>query len=152
VPGPAPTPHARRRNSRPGVTRLPAGGRPGKPPEWPLLTRPREQAQADAELELWRRLWALPQAIAWEHDRVHREVAMYCRHSVVAEGDSLSAYKAASEARQLADRLGLTPMSLRRLMWEITDDEVGQAREQRGTPTVAKTDARERFRAVDGGA
>jgi hypothetical protein len=34
------------------------------------------------------------------------------------------------EARQLGDRLGLTPLALLRLRWEITEDEVGQRRQE----------------------
>lgn len=162
MPGPPPKhPSQRvRRNSAPGLTPLPAAGRPGAPPEWPLgedivtrakveaaeakvealesrmaegasvessLARARERAailskvveiQRDRELALWRELWATPQAVQWERLRWTREVAAYARWKVLAESGDLNAAK---EARQLADRLGLTPLALLRLRWEIVD-------------------------------
>jgi Na+/glutamate symporter len=48
--------------------------------------------------------------VAWEQDVAHRSVALFCRASIVAE---VSAdYKAMSEARQLGDRLGVTPLAM----------------------------------------
>src|SRR5215216_5569671 len=91
MPGPAPNPNARHRQggrptARTSVLRLPAGGRPGAPPKWPLLTVPAAiEHLVETEQVLWAQLWAMPQAVAWEHDRVHREVAMYCRQSLLAE-------------------------------------------------------------------
>lgn len=55
--GPAPNPNAIRRNARTGVIVLPAAGRPGDPPKWPLPTNPRLTAKIEgleeeiAELE-----------------------------------------------------------------------------------------------------
>jgi hypothetical protein len=125
--------------------RLPAEGRKGPPPPWPLVAPARSADVAFAERELWAALWHTPQAVAWERMGAQREVAMYCRWSTLAEtGDP----KAASESRLQADRLGLTPMSLRRLLWEITTDEVAEQRATRSTaPTVAKR--KPRIRAVD---
>jgi predicted ArsR family transcriptional regulator len=65
-------------------------------------------------------------------------VARYCRVVLVAEGLNKDAL---AEARQLEDRLGLTPKSMRMLLWEIVADEVGQRRE-------AASGARGRIRAV----
>jgi phage terminase small subunit len=50
---------------------------------------------------------------------------------------------ALSEARQLEDRLGLTPKAMRMLMWQVAPDEVAEKREQ--APTES---ARGRIRAV----
>lgn len=168
MPGPAPDPNAIRRNLRPNGSSLPAEGRLGDPPPWPLLddvvaqvtkrladdkaefvrdqindcTDGRTARKLERELDnairtasvieaqtaqaaliedtLWRELWATPQAVAWERLRWTREVAQYVRWKVKAEQGDLDASK---EARQLADRLGLTPMSMLRLRWSIDDGE-----------------------------
>lgn len=41
MPGPPPNPNAIRRNARVGLTRLPAGGRTGRTPKWPLPVNPK---------------------------------------------------------------------------------------------------------------
>lgn len=144
---PPPNPNARRRNVRVGLVRLPAEGRRGKVPPWPLLAPAKSQEVSTAERALWAHLWTTPQAVAWERLGTHREVAMYCRWSILAEaGDN----RAASESRLQADRLGLTPMSMRRLMWEITADEVAEQRAERSTPAAAKR-KRPNIRVVDTG-
>lgn len=158
--GPAPNPNRRRRNATVPMVPLPADGRDGPLPEWPLgadivtraklrvaadkvedleyqsgeglpvehkLTRARERLaelqavvdiQYDRELELWRQLWTTPQAVQWERLRWEREVAQYTRWKVLGESGDLNAAK---EARQLSDRIGLTPLALLRLRWEIVD-------------------------------
>ncbi|MFJ4418278.1 hypothetical protein [Streptomyces sp. NPDC088925] len=191
--GPPPSGNARRRNATVAMTRLPASGRQGEPPRWPLLddivtaakrdmarrtadelelallepdltgrakaTAQRKldaaqstatildkqiEAQAAVEAELWVELWALPQAVAWERLGWTREVAQYVRWKVKAELGDLDASK---EARQLADRLGLSPLAMLRLRWEITADEVGEQRQAR--TTRAKKSARDRLKVVD---
>ncbi|MGN7137244.1 hypothetical protein [Streptomyces pseudogriseolus] len=175
------------------MTKLPAEGRKGRPPKWPLsddvvLTARRDLAQrkaddlelallepdltgrakaaaekkADAareaalilqmqleaqqrtEAELWRELWKTPQAVMWGRLSWTREVAQYVRWKSRAEAGDLDAAK---EARQLADRLGLTPLSLLRLRWEIATDEVAETRRARATEAKATT--RRRLRVVD---
>lgn len=80
-----------------------------------------EQA-TDLETSLWSGLWSTPQAVIWEEAHAHREVAQYVRWKVRAEQGDL---KAASEARQLSDRLGLNPLALMRLRAEVEHaDEV----------------------------
>lgn len=113
-----------RRNPRIGVVWLPAGGRPGKPPAWPLPGK-----LSAAEREAWAQLWATPQAHAWEQlgGTWTRTVARYCRLMVRAEaGDSYAALHAQTTA--LEDRLGLTPKSMRLLLWQIAPDEVEEKR------------------------
>ncbi|HEV2778556.1 MAG TPA: hypothetical protein VGX25_04075 [Actinophytocola sp.] len=110
------------------------------------------EAAAEQEAALWRELWATPQAVAWERLRWTREVAQYVRWKVRAEQGDLDAAK---EARQLADRLGLNPLALLRLRWEITTDEVGERRhDQAQTKSSAGSAAARRrgLKAVDGGA
>jgi hypothetical protein len=169
--GPAPKPSGQRsrRNATIAMTRLPAGGRKGRIPNWPLIddvrkaalldvaegtiTRLREElrdpelygaarasrerklqaaevevavltrqlaAQRGLETKLWREVWKTPQAVAWERLGWTREVAQYVRWKVLAE---LGDMDAAKEARQLSDRLGLTPLALLRLRWEVVPDE-----------------------------
>lgn len=130
---------------------LPAKGRKGDTPEWPLALA-KDEDVAEREWSLWVELWCTPQAVAWERERATREVAMYCRWSVKAEKADRDA---ASEARQLADRLGLNPKALRALMWQIPEDEVAGARADRqATATAAKpkTDRRHLFGVESGSA
>jgi len=144
----AANPNARRRNARIGPVDLPAHGRRGKAPAWPL-SEAKDEATGLRETALWAALWATPQAVAWERMRSEREVAMYVRWSIKAESLDRDA---ASEARQLADRLGLNPKALRTLMWNIPGDEVAEqrnSREQGGTAAKGTTRSR-RIRAVDG--
>lgn len=181
----------RRRNASVAMTRLPAGGRQGDAPRWPLLAdivtterlaaarrladelelkllepdlsgRERSAAQrkhdaaiTDAniltaqldaqdrvEAELWADLWHTPQAVAWERLGWTREVAQYVRWKAKAEQGDLDAAK---EARQLADRLGLNPLALLRLRWEVAEDEVAEQRTTRRRPVSA----RQRLKVVD---
>ncbi|MEU7044945.1 hypothetical protein AB0A77_28355 [Streptomyces varsoviensis] len=193
--GPAPkaADQRRRRNATVAMTRLPAAGRAGEPPRWPLLddvelTTRRDLAQRqadDAELallepelkgraktaaqkkadtarrdatiltaqleavqrveaELWKELWTTPQAVAWERLGWTREVAQYVRWKCRAEMGDLDASK---EARQLGDRLGLTPLAMLRLRWEVAADEVGEQRQER-TARAARP-KRSRLKVVD---
>ena len=193
-PPPKPAGERRRRNATVAMTRLPAGGRQGDPPKWPLIddvvaTTQRDTARRQAdeyelqllepdlqgrqraavqrkldaaqsaatvldkqieataalEAELWRDLWATPQAVAWERLGWTREVAQYVRWKVKAELGDLDASK---EARQLGDRLGLTPLAMLRLRWEVAPDEVAEQRQERATSARKKT-ARQRLRVVD---
>jgi hypothetical protein len=84
------------------------------------------EVQRAQEAVVWKKLWALPQATQWERAGWTREVAQYVRWKVLAELGDLDSSK---EARQLGDRLGLTPLALLRLRWEVAPDEVGAARE-----------------------
>lgn len=182
--GPPPKPEGQRRRRNTAtvaLTRLPAEGRKGTAPRWPLgpdieaaarlavardtvdslqeaqaagravsearMDRARETVkvyehvvaiQAKAERSLWRELWRTPMAAAWEPLGYTREVAQYVRWKIHAENGDL---KAAAEARQLADRLGLTSLALLRLRWEVAADELAAARADRAvqTPPAART-------------
>lgn len=81
-----------------------------------LVLDAKVKQQRKHELLLWRDLWKTPQATQWEKLSWTRDVAQYARHKVRAELGSLDDAK---EARQMADRIGLTPLSLLRLRWEI---------------------------------
>ncbi|GGM75600.1 hypothetical protein GCM10012275_52870 [Longimycelium tulufanense] len=95
--------------------------------------------QAEAECALWVELWGTPQAVAWEWLRWIREVAQYVRHKVLAENGDLDH---AREARQQADRLGLTPLALLRLRWEIVEDAVSPTSGRAGGGSVTPIDSR----------
>lgn len=129
MPGPAPKPNARRPNN--GATKglpsfnqmlvLPSEGRKGRPPAFPLRLKPLK-----GQTELWADLWSTPQAVAWERLGWTRIVGRYCRLVLVAEVEMDAKFMA--EARQLEDRLGLTPMAMLRLRWRVADDELDAKR------------------------
>lgn len=113
---------------------LPAQGRQGDPPPWPLPDPP-----SAAETQAWADLWATPQAVAWERLGWTRTVGRYCRMMVAAEAPGAKAALLA-QVTALEDRLGLTPKSMRLLLWRVVADEVTERRQVRG--------ARGRIRAV----
>lgn len=142
--GPAPKDPTERRRRNKTTTRLqlPAEGRKGDPPEWPLPVGEEPNAIHDRELSLWAELWALPQAVAWDHIGGYtHEVAMYCRHMTLGGFGDLDSAK---EARMRSDRLGLTPSAMRSLQWEIVTDETAEAREGK-----QESSTRPKLRAVD---
>lgn len=102
-----------------------------------------EQAK-DAEAAIWSELWSAPQADLWaENPATVREVALYCRWMVRAEqGDT----KAASEARQLSNVLGINPAALLKLRVEIEHAEAaedrGKRRRDRARPGKGDADPR----------
>jgi hypothetical protein len=136
MPGPPPKREPVRRNARVGTLKLPAEGRRGEVPDWPLASRP-----TVAEKAAWIELWSTPQAVAWERFGWTRTVARYCRVMVAAEKPR-AASTLLGQATALEDRLGLTPKSMRALLWEIAYDEVAEQRE-------SAPDVRERIRAVE---
>lgn len=99
-----------------------------------------EQA-ADQEAAMWADLWQSAQAAIWAENRATiRELGLYVRWMIRAEqGDT----KAASEARQLSDRLGINPAALLRLRAEIENvdaiEDRGKRRRERAAPKAADT-------------
>jgi hypothetical protein len=143
MPGPAPNPEARRRNARVGTVKLPAKGRQGDAPPWPVGWSPSRRMDA-----IWSDLWATPQASAWERGTFTRVVARYVDCLVHLERDLdeiedpkvyaalLTAQtKLLPEVRQLEDRLGLNPKAMRALLWEVAADELAEARAEVAAPT-----------------
>ena len=127
--GPPPKPASQRRHRSKTLAdakvTLPPEGRQGPPPRWPL------GRAAAAQSRLWRELWATPQAAAWEHLGWPRVVARYVLLLLEAEKAGASPALLA-EVRQMEDRLGLSPMALLRLRWEI-----GQAQDRpAGVPSL----------------
>lgn len=86
----------------------------------------------ESEEHLWGQLWSTPQAVVWERLGWTRTVARYCRVAVIAEGPNGA--EAWSEARQMEDRLGLTPKAMRLLLWVISEDEVSKRRTEEEAP------------------
>lgn len=138
MPGPAPKPDARRRNAPLANTvKLPAEGRDGETPAWPL---------SSSAPSTWAQLWATPQAVAWERLGWTRVVARYAEVLRVCENPEAVSVGMLGEARQLEDRLGMTPMAMLRLRWEVASDEVAEKRADK--PAVATT-ARRRLKVAD---
>ena len=81
--GPAPDPNALRRD-RDGESwvTLPAEGRSGAAPKWPLAGKSKREA------ELWAQEWKRPQAVIWEANGQEIEVALYVRSLIAAESSS----------------------------------------------------------------
>lgn len=113
MPGRAPSPNSRRGLERGRWRTLPAEGREGDPPAWPLGGH-----KPKALLERWAQLWATPHAVVWEEERWPHVVARYCRLSLAAEKPGASAAMLA-EVRQIEDRLGLSPAAMQKLYWRI---------------------------------
>lgn len=111
--GAVPQKYVRRRNARPEWEQLPAEY-DGPVPEWPLRTE-----RSDSEIDLWESLWSKPQAKMWALGRYERVVARYVIVTVIAEDPSSPNAALLSEVRQLEDRLGLSPMAMKRLQWEV---------------------------------
>lgn len=138
MPGPPPKAagDVRRRNAPIANTvRLPAEGRAGDVPPWPL---------GGACPAVWDELWSTPQAVVWDRLGWTRVVARYVKVLGYCEDPESLSVGLLGEARQLEDRLGLTPMSMLRLRWEIVTDEVSEKRE---TKSKAKS-PRKRLKVV----
>lgn len=148
VSGPAPDPDALRR-ARPsdaaGWTTLPADGRTGAPPEFPLIeVQPREW-------ELWRDLWSRPQAVMWEKLDQRYEVAMFVRKLAEAELPKASV-ELQKVVRQYLDSLGLSVQGMLRNRWKIATPEQDQDDAAATAPTVpARPSARSRLKVVANG-
>lgn len=132
---PLPSKSPRRRNAPPLKTPLPREGRKGRCPRWPL-----EDDASPVELKLWRELWHSPQAVQWELLGYTRMVARYVRRLLDAEKVDAPAV-VNREVRQLEDRLGLSPVAMLRLRWEISDDV-----EAKAAAVVAMPDLPDRWR------
>lgn len=140
--GPPPDPGALRRDRKDdqaGWTTLPAAGRSGALPEWPLL------GLADRELDLWRDMWARPQAVMWERLGQQIEVAMFVRKLGEAELPKASV-ELQKVVRQYLDSLGLSVQGMLRNRWRIATVTGGQVGDAPAAP--ARQSARSRMRVV----
>jgi hypothetical protein len=145
VSGPPPDPNALRRNrpsDKAGWTTLPAEGRQGGPPAWPLVDL------TDREFELWRDLWAKPQAVAWEALDQGYEVALFVRSLAQAEQPDAKV-DLQRIVRQYLDSLGLSVQGMLRNRWKVAP--VAEAEEQAqpaAAPAPRRTSARDRLKVV----
>ena len=132
MPGPAPKDPSsrRRRNAAVGKTMLPAGGRVGDVPDWPIV-------EVD-EPSVWAILWRLPQASAWERDHMHMVLADYAILRSRLYGEDAPSASLLAEKRNQETVLGLNPKAMRSLLWEVaTSDEVAEKRSS--APAVSRT-------------
>ncbi|HCA88177.1 MAG TPA: hypothetical protein DEQ61_23560 [Streptomyces sp.] len=128
-----------------GWRTLPAEGRAGEPPEWPLT------AASDRELELWDDLWAKPQAVVWEDMDQALEVALFVR--TLAEAERADARVDVKKmVRSYLDSLGLSVAGMNRNRWKIAPavDEPAANGPVAGTP-ARRSSARDRLKVVPSG-
>lgn len=131
---PLPATHSERRTG--GADRLlPFEGRTAPAPPWPSGHTP-----SDPEALAWSRLWALPQACAWEALNLSSTVETYCRLGAVLDvqldaGDPSAALLA--QHVRLANDLGLTPASMARLRWTVATAPTPPAAKRRASTSAA---------------
>lgn len=147
--GPPPDPNSLRSAravERGGWTTLPAAGREGVPPVWPL-TEPSVR-----EFDLWVDLWGRPQAVAWEQLGQELEVALFVRTlaEVEAPGASTERRKA---LRGYLDSLGLSVAGMLRNRWRVAaaEAEPEPVRSGAGGEQSRRSSARDRLRVVSDG-
>lgn len=142
--GPNRDPNANRRlrpGDRSGFVHLPAAGREGDPPPWPLPGR-----TSKFERDRWAIEWAKPVAIMWDRLGMELQVAFYIRTLSRALSPKASGTVIAKVQSQ-EDRLGLSEDGRKKNGWII--DEGPQAAVPRRAPT---SDAKDRLALIQGGA
>lgn len=140
--GPPPNPHSLRQDPGEWI-HLPASGRQGEPPAWPL-TR-----QTKREAILWACEWARPQAVMWEQLGLVTEVALYVRTLRRAEASVASA-ALLTLVKQQMEFLGVSIPGLARNHWIIDGDHAAQEPGLRATGTEAPA-PKSRWKVLDGG-
>ena len=116
---------------------LPAEGRQGDAPVWPL------DGLSDRERELWDAEWRRPQAVMWERTGAELEVALYVRRLAEAEKPG-AATNLGTLVKQLMEGLGISQDGLAKRHWRIVVDELAVKR-----ATVAPSeDVRARLQAL----
>ena len=123
-----------RRNKDLPMNVLPAEGRTGRCPTWPISSPTPDEAKA------WKAAWKLPQAVVWEAQHLERIVARYVRVLLAAEEPGASASLLA-QAVKLEERLLLTPYHLKQGRYEIAPTDA--------KPEAAPVANLRRLRAVD---
>lgn len=140
--GPAPDPMALRRDRDAGEwVELPASGRAGDLPAWPL------SEPTPRELDLWSVEWRRPQAVMWERNGQALEVAMFVRAVVDAESPRASV-SSRTLVRQQMDSLGLSIPGMRAARWRIVDETAAPRAQRPAAP--ARKSARDRLKVVGG--
>lgn len=147
--GPPPDPNALRRNRKSdqsGWSTLPAEGRTGPVPDWPLTdVRPREW-------DLWRDLWSRPQAVMWEKLGLDIEVALFVRTLAEAEHPD-SRTEPMKLVRQYMESLGLSSPGMLRLRWKVgpVEQEAAPTEEEPKAKAPRRKSARDRLKVVPNG-
>lgn len=144
--GPPPDPNSLRsdRSGVAGWTTLPADGREGDTPEFPLTNA------TPRELEVWEREWRRPQAIEWERNGQQDEVAFYVRSFVEAEAHH-APVASRTLVKQLQEALGISLPGLARNRWRIGPllTAASKSTGQRARRSGGRS--RDRFEVIDGG-
>ncbi|MFW6090516.1 MAG: hypothetical protein ACODAF_01495 [Actinomycetota bacterium] len=149
--GPAPDPEALRRDradDRAEWVELPAAGRTGRVPAWPLNSK-----ASARERRLWNKLWKLPQAIEWERLQLHDQLALYVRTQVEAEEAGAPA-SMRNAAVRMADTLGVSTAGMRANRWRVAPAQQGGRASSTSAgrkPRRSTSSAKDRFTVVDGG-
>lgn len=150
--GPAPDPNALRRDrpsDKASWITLPAAGRAGPPPEWPLVTSADEDV-AIREHDLWRSLWRRPQAVMWAALGQELEVALFVRKLAEAERPRASV-ELQKVIRQYLGSLGLSVEGMLRNRWKIDSTAPSASASRPTAPKPAqRTRGRDRFTVIDG--
>ena len=136
---------------------LPAGGRKGRTPAFPLPKIIRYIASLDdngknlrlpdagvsnafrkRELELWKELWKTPQAVAWEREPYRLPtIAKYCRVMASTEVEPDGSAALLSRERELRNECGLSPDGLKANGWAIAPDQMAEKRAEKKTTAPA---------------
>ena len=103
----------RRRNTQ-VINVLPAGGRKGQAPAWPL------GKATPAERKLWNDLWSRPQAVVWEQWYAMDVVAQYVKIALRAQKAG-APVGILAERRQMQMQLGLLPGAVFKLQWTLAE-------------------------------
>ncbi|WP_240363748.1 hypothetical protein [Streptomyces sp. SID8376] len=127
-----------------GWTTLPAEGRTGPAPEWPLTE------QTDREAALWEDLWAKPQAVAWEEMDQVLEVALFCRTLAEAERPDCRV-DVKKMVRSYLDSLGLSVAGMLRNRWKVGVASAGDDLPVSSAPGRRRPSARDRLKVVPSG-
>lgn len=134
-------------------TALPAQGRSGNPPAFPLpkITRsvldhggdgkPVKVASDRAsaafrkrELEIWRAVWKTPQAFAWEREPWRwPTIGEFCRLKAIVEAEPESNASLVARLREYRIEIGLTPDGLKMNGWAIAADQLAAQRAKKAT-------------------
>ncbi len=143
--GPAPDPQALRRDrDKAAWTHLPAEGRQGEPPSWPL------SKATGRELALWAHEWTRPQAVMWEANHQEVEVGLYVRSLRQAESPK-APVGLRTLVKQMQESLGLSLPGLARNHWIIATS-IATPAAAAATGTEGRPSVRERMKVVQGGA
>ncbi|MDX3235664.1 hypothetical protein PV392_08185 [Streptomyces sp. ME03-5709C] len=149
VSGPPPDPRSLRSTKamdKGGWRTLPAEGRQGEPPEWPLTEA------TEREDEVWHELWTKPQAVVWEDLGQALEVALFVRTLAEAERPD-ARVDVKKMVRGYLDSLGLSVAGMNRNRWKIAPAvEEPVVAPAAGTDAAARRpSARDRLKVVPNG-